>query len=786
MKTILRNFLHVLKRFRMATFLNVAGLSVAFAAFVIILMQVSYERDFDRSYATSGRIYRVTLNTEGVFSFILPRAFVEAVIQSSAHIKAGTLINPYVGKIYFTMNEAQEKKGFVEPLVPVHADMPEVFGMTILAGNPGCLHEPGQLIIPQSMAAKIFGSQNPIGRPLHAEESIWTVNRTDFTVGAVYRDFPSNSQLSNAIYVAIDPNQDRQNWGSSNYFCYLLLDSPESAANVAQNFNQNFDFSKVHNQVMEKGIRLTPISDIYYLNETPDGRILKGGDSTTTYLLVFVAFLVILIAGINYTNFSTALAPLRIKSINTQKVLGSRETVLRFSLLTEAVLVAVLACLMAFVLVFALRQLDVLPFVSADLRLSAHLPLLAGTFGIAVLLGLFAGLYPAFYMTSFQPALVLKGSFGLSSSGQTLRKTLIGFQFVISIVLIIVAVFIQLQNGYMRDYSVGFDKDQIAIVKLNGEIYKDHKDTYREKLQSFPEIEAVAFAAEKLGGQDSYATWTLDYKEQKISIYGLQVSRNFLSVMGIKVVEGMAVDQLSKQDSTLFLVPSQYMRQTYSMATGSLDFFGTRAVIPAFTSEVKLTSLRGKDSNLTFMMGVDRNLLYSYVRFKAGTNHQKISGYIQEAVGTIDPTYPVDVEYYSMIYDQLYKRELAVSKMISFFSFLAILLSIVGVFGLVVFETGYRRKEIGIRKIMGATASELLYMFNKNYLYIVGICFVLAVPVAYIGVRSWLAGFAYKVPVYWWVFLLAFFAVSLITVATVSFQSWRAANENPVNSLKTE
>lgn len=787
MKTIIRNFLSVLRRYKTATVLNIAGLSVAFAAFIVILIQVDYEHNFDRCHPTSERVFRVGLNKTDMFSTILPRAFAESVIHSSPHIQAGTILFPSFGEdgYYLSIEKDGDKFGFKEMVTPCSPALPRVFGFPVVAGSIECLKDPEKVMIPASLAEKLFGETNVVGKSLKAEEAIWAKTPKHFTIGAVYRDFPGNTQLHNVIYTAIDADYQIDNFGASNIICYLLLDDAASAATVADNFNRNFDFAKIDEP--DQSINLVPLHDIYYLNETQDGGTFVSGNREVTNLLVGIALLIIIVAAINFTNFSTALTPLRIKSINTQKVLGSSQAMLRGALLAEAVLIALTAWLLSLFIVWGLDRSQSLPFVEAELNLLSNVQVVVVSGLIALATGFIAGLYPSYYVTSFPPALVLKGSFGLSPLGRKLRTVLIGVQFVVSIILIIGSCFIHIQNAYMRKFSLGFDKDQIAIVELSTTLYKEHHKTYADKLKEYPGIEDVAFTMEKVGAKDSYSTNGGEYKSKNFTYFYITVSPNFLRVMGIPVVEGRdftRADELSEDVSYIF---NRTARENLDMQAG--DTFGHyyKGHLIGFTGDVKFTSLREGENNIAFVVrNSGYSLPVSYIRFKAGTDIHAAVDHIRKTVEGIDPSYPFEIEFYDEVFNQLYHKEENLRNLVTVFSLLAIMISLVGVFGLVVFDTQYRRKEIGIRKVHGATVGEILAMFNKAYLRIVAVCFVFAVPAAWYGVKKWLESFAYKAPVYWWVFVLALLVVTAITLITVTFQNWKAANANPVDSIKSE
>lgn len=785
MKTILRNFLSVLRRFKMATFLNVAGLAVAFAAFVVILIQVNYERSFDRCHPTAERVFRVELEIPGTFGLILPRGFVETVIQSSPHIEAGSLIYPYNPAIYFSVMENGEKVGYREPVYTCNPEITRVFDFPILEGDVDCLKDPDKLILPESIARKIFGDQPAVGKMLHAEENVETKDNREYTVGAVYKDFPGNTQMRNLIYTAIGPTFQRDNFEASNFACYVLLDNAESAQDVVDNFNANFDFTKLGNKGLQ--LKLTPLTAIYYLNESQDGMIFRSGNNEVTLLLFFIALLIIIVAAINFTNFSTALTPLRIKSINTQKVLGSSDRLLRNALLAEAAIVSLIAWSISLVLVWMLGRTTALPFVEADLSILKNLPIVLITGGVALITGVVAGLYPSWYVTSFPPALVLKGSFGLSPSGRKLRTILVSVQFIVSILLIIGASFVQLQNDYMRSFSLGFDKDQIAIVELSGELYNKHHETYVNRLKEFPDIEDVAFAMEKVASKDGYSTNGAVLKQKEFHFFMIMTSPNFLRVMGIPVEEGRDFslsDELSEEPVYIF---NETAKLAVNMEQGDILQSWIPGRIIGFTGNVKFTSLRNGENNIAFVVSkMPYPMSVSYIRLKAGSDVHAAVNHIRKTLADLDPAYPFDVQFYDTIFNHLYHKEENLRSLITVFSILAIIISLVGVFGLVVFDTQYRRKEIGVRKVHGATNSEILKMLNRSYIYIVLVCFALATPIGYYGIKKWLESFAYKTPMYWWVYLAALTIVLVITIGTVTFQSWRAANANPVDSLKAQ
>lgn len=789
MKTIIRNFLSVLRRFKMATVLNVAGLSVAFAAFIVILIQVNFERAFDRCHPTSGRVFRVDLDVQGTFGTILPRGFAEAIIHSSPHIKAGTVLTPSFGRggFYLSVEREGEKFGFKEIVTTCSPALPEVFAFPIISGDIACLKDPERVMIPASLADKLFGETSVVGKSLKAEEAIWTKKENHFTIGAVYQDFPGNTQLRNVIYTAIDADYMADNFQASNWVCYLLLDDAASASDVAENFNKNSELMKEKKVGEKRDIHLVPITDIYYMNETQDGGTFRSGNREVSTLLLGIALLIIIVAAINFTNFSTALTPLRIKSINTQKVLGSSDSLLRKALLAEAAVISMVAWFVSLFIVYGLNTTESLPFVEADLSLMSNIPVLVLSGVIALLTGLIAGLYPSYYITSFPPALVLKGSFGLSPSGRKLRTALIGVQFVVSIVLIIGSGFVHIQNGFMRQFSLGFDKDQIAIVELNNTMFKQHHETYKNRLKEFVGIEDVAFAAEKVGAKDGYNTSGGEYQGKEYQYYLIMASANFLKVMGIPVVEGRdfsRADELSEHYSVILNGPLQ---RNAGMQVGDVFNKYMEGRIVGFTGDVKITSLRGAENNIAFI-AVNENIStpVSYIRLKSGTDIHAAVDHIRNTVKDLDSSYPFDIEFYDSIFNQLYHKEENLRSLVTIFSLLAILISLVGVFGLVVFDTQYRRKEIGIRKVHGATVGEILSMFNKAYLRIVAVCFLIAAPIAWYGVKVWLESFVYKTPVYWWVFVVALLIVAGITLMTVTFQNWKAANVNPVDSLKSE
>lgn len=785
MKTILRNFLSVLRRFKMATLLNVAGLAVAFAAFIVILIQVNYERSFDRCHPTADRVYRLELTHTGTFSLILPRAFVESVLQSSPHIEAGSLIYPYNPAVYFSVLKNGEKIGYREFVQTCHPEITRVFDFPIIEGDIDCLKDPEKLILPESIARKMFGDQPAVGKALHAEEAVQTKDNREFTVGAVYKDFPGNTQMRNLVYTAIGETYMRDNFGASNYVCYLLLDNPESAQNVVDNFNENFDFSKIGDKDVR--IKLTPLTDIYYLNESQDGTIFRSGNREVTLLLFFIALLIIIVAAINFTNFSTSLTPMRIKSINTQKVLGSPDAVLRRALLAEAAIISMISWLLSLFIVWILGRTEALPFVDANLAIVSNQPVILLTGVVALFTGIVAGLYPSWYVTSFPPALVLKGSFGLSPSGRKLRTVLISIQFIVSILLIISAGFVRLQNNYMRGYSLGFDKDQIAIVRLSGEIYNKSHDTYVNRLKEYSGIEDVAFAMEKVGSKDGYSTNGGYVKEKELHFFMIAVSQNFLRVMGIPVEEGRDFSPADELSEDFVYIFNHTAKMEVNMEAGDQITSWKTGRIVGLTGDVKFTSLRNGENNIAFVTGnIPFPMTVSYIRLKAGTDVYGAVSHIRSTMADIDPSYPYDIEFYDEIFNQLYHKEENLRSLITVFSILAIIISLVGVFGLVVFETQYRRKEIGVRKVHGATNMEILEMLNRSYVYIVLICFALAAPVGYYGIKKWLESFTYKTPMYWWVYMVALLIVLVITVGTVTFQSWRASNANPVDSLKSE
>ena len=352
MKTMLTNFLSVARAYKGTLVMNVVGLAMAFAAFLVIMMKVSYERNFDRCHPKAERIYRAGIGTKEIQQgdVILPRAFVDAIIASSPYIEAGTFINPFVGERYISVDREGVPTGFRESFIACYPDITQIFGFRMVEGDAGCLRTNGSVLIPESMARRLFGDGPAVGRRIDLKETLWMNEKLSFiTVGGVYADFPGNTQLENAIYLTPQPGDASEGqWDASNYLCYLLLAPGVSPEAVIANFNQHFDFSNLSYIPADSkpSLTLCPLTDIFSLGMT-ERFISKGGNMETTRLLSLVALFTILIAGVNFMNFAVSLGPLRMRSINTQKILGCPVSRLRWSLLLEMVGLSLVAYLLS-------------------------------------------------------------------------------------------------------------------------------------------------------------------------------------------------------------------------------------------------------------------------------------------------------------------------------------------------------------------------------------------------------------------------------------------------------
>jgi putative ABC transport system permease protein len=776
----LQNFLFVLKRFKTSSILNILGLSVAFAVFILIAMQVNYDYTFDKFHPDNNRTYRVDFVLgDGGKQAIMPRPLAEAWFKSSPHIVAGTITNPFTGKDLISIEKNGSKFSSVENTLLVSPDYTKVFPFDMTEGTITGLDNPDEVIIPQSLAKKLFGDEPAIGKPL-------SMSGRQITVKGVYKDFPANSLLKNPVYIPMNKDENVNNFGNWNYNIYIRLDSPEATADLIESMSQiarDLMEKAWGNQIEGEVIQFTNLPDLHFTTDVKYDTTPKSSRQTV-FVLISIAIAILLIAGINFTNFSMALAPRRIRSINTQKIMGASVARLRTLLAAEAVFISLTAYLISLFLVYAVSKTPVAGLLDCNIQLSAHPKLLGTVAFLAIVTGIVSGLYPAFYITSFQPALALKGSFGLSPQGQKMRNVLMGIQFTASMILIISAIFMYLQNDFMKNMSLGFDRERIVTVTNLSATVKKNQKVFENELKSFAGIEDVTYGQFLLASSDQYMQWGRMYQDKDIQFYCMPVEPSFLKVMGIPVTEGRDFREDDEQHEKYIF--NDKARKEYDMQLNtSMD----EGEIIGFIPDIQFTTFRTTPSPMAFYVAswTNTQMNIAYIKVGAGSDMREAIQHIQNTLSKLDPDWTFNTgSFDETILKGVYQKEQRLTFLITLFSAIAILISIIGVFGLIVFETAYRRKEISIRKVHGSSIREILKLFNRIYLILLGICFLIACPAAYYVIDKWLDNFAYRTPMYEWVFLLGGIIVLVITLITVSSQSYRAATQNPTKALNSE
>ena len=781
MNPIVRNLFSVARRFKLAATLNILGLSVAFAAFMVIMIQLDYDYGFDKFHKDSDKIFRVERVGNTWAGAVISRPFAERFFESSPYIVAGAIARGWEFESYFHVEKNGERNYYKEQSLVVSPDFFKVFTFDFVEGAIDVDIAPASIFIPLSLSRKLFDNEAATGRQIF--HSDWGSQ----TVIAVYRDLPDNSIIKNRIYYAMQPNENKDSWNNQNYHVYIRVNDASNAPLLFDNFKRTFDAQAVWGEDYDwdkssNNLRLTALPDIHYTTDVQYDNTPKASRQTLSILFV-IAIVIIAIAGINFTNFSTALTPVRIKNINTQRVLGARQRTLRVSIVCEAVFAGLVSYLIAILLVLLFRATPLIRLVDGDLSLTAQPLIVGGTAFVALFTGLLAGMYPAYFMTSFAPALVLKGSFGLSPKGKSMRNTLIGIQFIASFALIIGASFMYLQNYFMQNSPLGYDRDELIVTNI--ESIQRSRDAFTNQLKLYAGIKDVTYGESLLSSSDQYMGWGRQYKGENISFQCLPVHYTFLKVMGIEITEGRDFRQEDANREYGVFVFNETAQKRYNLEVG--EAIENQGEIIGFMSDVKFASFRTMVEPMAFYVWGTQNWgnqpNQAYIKVNAGTDMRAAMTHIRSTFAEFNAEYTFDIRFFDEVLQRLYEKETALSSLITLFSLIAIFISIVGVFGLVVFDSECRRKEIGIRKVFGASTAGIIVMFNKAYFKILAICFVIAAPLAWYAVYRWLENFAYKTPMYWWVYLFALVAVGLITAGTVTFQTWRVATANPVEAI---
>lgn len=795
-------------RYKFTSFINLFGLTIGLTCCLLITSFILNELSYDRHHKNASNIYRVTRsfnNDEGVVSLKLSTvapAFGLYLPGDFPDIKKMTrMLANGSTPIRFGEKKFNEKNVYY-----ADENLFDVFSIKVLKGNPAtALKDPFSVMLTESQAKKYFGNEDPM------EKSIRYNSQFDFKVTGIYEAFPSNAHMHPDILFSFNTLKDsavygeenlRTSWSNNSFFTFLLLPDKYPVNSMIAQFPAFVDrrmgdeYGSGKQPSKYTRLDLQALTDIHLYSHT-DYEAEPNGDISRVYIFSAIALFILLIACINYMNLSTARSALRAREIGIRKVVGARKKELIMQFLGESVLV----CWMAIILAALLTWLT-LPWINKvsgqELSMSTLLKwkILIPLFLTPFVVGLLSGIYPALFMSSFQPVKTLKGLFKVGGSSISFRKVLVVAQFSISIILIITTVIVFQQLNYIQNKSLGFDKDHVLTVNYSNEI-SSHYEAFRNDLLKNAAFKDMSRSSRIPTGRllDNMGASTMQgdsLKPVTTDIKYVAADYDFLSTFDISLGAGRFFDRGYGMDTNSYVInqaaASAMGWNSPSEAIGKVFKYGRRTGnIIGVVKDFHFESMHQRIVPIVLVMFPPRIGAFNNLSIKiAGKDLRGSLSQMEATWKKHFPETPFDYVFLEDNFNKLYEAEQRQATLFTAFACVAIFIACLGLFGLSAFAISQRIKEIGVRKVLGANIQSIVTLLSKDFLKLVLIAALMAFPIAWLAMNSWLQDFAYRIPISWWVFVLAAIAAALIAFFTVGFQAVKAAIANPVKSLRSE
>jgi putative ABC transport system permease protein len=787
-----------LKKNKLYSFINIMGLTIGMTSCILIGLYIGHEWSYDRFHKNADRIVRVTMEYSNGGTI-------------GKYAQTGTRVGPQLKRNFpqvsafartfkFPRVISYREKVFDEKNF-LYADSSffDLFSFQLIRGNAStALNAPDQLVITESAAKKYFGNEDPVGKTL------LIANSDHYIVTGIVQDAPGNSQIHFdfvASFISLDESKTEE-WWTANDVTYLLLNRADQIPLLTNQVTSYMQSGQVRKEAHVEGndyltYHLEPLKKVH-LYSSLDG-FEPNGNITYIYILGAIAVLILLIASVNYTNLATALSVSRGSEIGIRKVLGAGPLQIFLQHLGESALITFIALILAVCI-----SLELLPLFNqfADKSISPSVlfnPLpLSSILVLGLIVSLLAGFYPAFVLSNAKLAGILKSGFSISASGGGLRKSLIVTQFVISVFLIISTIIILQQLSFIQHKKLGFDKDHIVVLPVDYQMRRDY-DQIKKAIGLNPNVMAVAGANQN----PTFVQWgdgihvDKGSEQKNLPVNCIPADLDFVKTFGMQIIAGT---DFSSADMHLMDTTDNYKHYRYSFilnesavkaigwkpqeAIGRTIEKGSPGTVKAVVKDFHFSSLHQPIGPLLIFLDTQYTS-HMFVKI-SGADVNGTLNYLQSVWKERVPYRPFEYHFLDEDYNALYKVETRTSQIFGFFSTTAILLACLGLFALATFTTVQRTKEIGIRKVLGASIVSIASLLSGDFLKLVVIAAIIAFPLAWWAMHQWLQDFAYRININWLVFVSAGLAAIFIALITVSFQAIKAAMANPVTSLRSE